>query len=109
MLIIGTITLIVVGPNRLPDLARKLGGIIRVLRSASSELKQSFKEELDKNTSSEMEDLNQLADDIRSYNPKNKNIEDFLESAADAWDSHDNGKKETAKKNKQSVPPFPNP
>ena len=97
MIIIGTITLIVVGPERLPELARKLGGLIRTLREASSELKQSFKEELDKNTQSEVQDLNQLADDIRSYSPKNKKIEDFLESAANSWESPDESEKKPEK------------
>lgn len=98
MLIIGTITLIVVGPERLPDLARKLGGLIRTVREASMDLKQSFKEELDKNATSEVQDLNQLADDIRSYSPKNKKIEDFLESAASHWESHDGAEKDPQKK-----------
>lgn len=45
LLLIAVIALVVIGPNRLPDLARALGRGFAEFRRATDELKQSFEEE----------------------------------------------------------------
>ena len=62
LIVILIIALIVVGPERLPDLVRALGRSVAELRSAANELKASFDEEgrrlaeeIQKNRSSLME------------------------------------------------------
>ena len=45
LIVILIIALIVVGPERLPDLVRALGRSVAELRSAANELKASFDEE----------------------------------------------------------------
>lgn len=45
LIVIVIIALIVVGPERLPDLVRALGRSVAELRSAANELKASFDEE----------------------------------------------------------------
>lgn len=97
MIIIGTITLIVVGPERLPDLARRLGNLIRTLRETSTDLKRSFKEELDQTAGTELRDINQLTHEVKRYTPGNKNIEDILESAANSLEHHNGSSKDDQK------------
>lgn len=62
LIVILIIALIVVGPERLPDLVRALGRSVAELRSAANELKASFDEEgrrlaeeIQKNRSSKIE------------------------------------------------------
>ena len=45
LLLIAVIALVVIGPSRLPDLARALGRGFAEFRRATDELKQSFEEE----------------------------------------------------------------
>ncbi len=46
LLLIAVIALVVIGPKRLPDLARALGRGYAEFRRATNELKQSFEEEI---------------------------------------------------------------
>ena len=76
---IGIIALIVFGPHRLPDMARRLGGYVRELRAAASDIKrgldaevQQLKEPLDavkadltKPVSEVKETLAQTADAVK--------------------------------------------
>ena len=43
---IGVVALIVFGPHRLPDIARKLGGYVRELRAAASDIKKGLDAEV---------------------------------------------------------------
>lgn len=46
LMTIGLIALIVFGPHRLPDMARKIGGYVRDLRAAASEIRQGLDAEV---------------------------------------------------------------
>ena len=60
LILILAIALIVIGPKKLPDLAKSLGRAMREFKKATSELKDSI--ELD----SEMKEVKDAFDDIRS-------------------------------------------
>ena len=81
MLIIGAIALVVIGPKKLPDIARSLGRGLKEFKKASNEFKHTIKQELDESTGSETKDLAKMALDLKKNIPGKKNIEDYLETA----------------------------
>ena len=93
MLIIGAIALVVVGPKKLPDIARALGRGLKELKKASNDFKSAIKDELDENSSSEFSDLRDIASDIKCHTGKPQNIEEYLETAANVLDASDDNKK----------------
>ena len=98
MLIIGAIALVVIGPKKLPDIARALGRGLKEFKKASNEFKSTISQELDANTGSETKDLAKMALDIKKSIPGKKNIEDYLETAADVLESAEKDIKDTTKK-----------
>ena len=46
LFVIGLVALIVFGPQRLPEMARKVGGYVRQLRSAAAEIKEGLDAEV---------------------------------------------------------------
>lgn len=82
MIIIGAIALIVVGPKKMPDLARAIGRGITEFRKATNEFKNSVVNEMNDATGSEVKDLSNMASQLQMKN-KPKNIEDYLSQAAD--------------------------
>lgn len=106
MLIIGAIALIVIGPRKLPDLARAIGRGIAEFRKASNEFKNSVASEFDKaNVSTEVKDLASMANQLKMKNAP-KNIEDYLTKAADVLeDAGSEMKKESAIKETKVVKP----
>ena len=82
MLIIGAIALIVVGPKKMPDLARAIGRGITEFRKATNEFKNSVVNEMDNVAGPEVKDLANMANNLKMKNTP-KNIEDYLEKAAD--------------------------
>ena len=63
--IILIITLIVVGPEKLPELAKKIGGFIRKTKLTVNNLKEQVEQQLD---------INDIEKDIMEENEKIKNI-----------------------------------
>jgi Tat protein translocase TatB subunit len=105
MLIIGAIALIVIGPKKLPDLARSIGRGIAEFRKASNEFKNSVANEFDKATGTEVKDLASMANKLKMKNAP-KNIEDYLTKAADALeDAGSELKKEDEIKEKKVTKP----
>ncbi len=82
MIIIGAIALIVVGPKKMPDLARAIGKGITAFRKATNEFKSSVVSEMDNVTGAEVKDLANMANQLKMKNTP-KNIEDYLAKAAD--------------------------
>jgi sec-independent protein translocase protein TatA len=85
MIIIGAIALIIIGPKKMPDLARALGRGIKEFRKASTEFKSTIANEIDKTAGTEVKDLAKMADQLKMKNTP-KNIEDYLEQAANVLD-----------------------
>jgi sec-independent protein translocase protein TatA len=98
MLIIGAIALVVIGPKKLPDIARSLGRGLKEFKKASNEFKHTIKQELDESTGSETKDLAKMALDLKKNIPGKKNIEDYLETAADVLESAEKDIKDSTKK-----------
>jgi len=83
MIIIGAIALILIGPKKMPDLARAIGRALTEFRKASNEFKSSITREMDDITGSpDIKDLSSMANQLKQKNIP-KNIEDYLEKAAD--------------------------
>lgn len=82
MLIIGAIALIVIGPKKMPDLARAIGRGLTEFRKATNEFKSSVVSEIKDTAEPEIKDLASMADQLKMKNAP-KNIEDYLEKAAD--------------------------
>ncbi len=89
MLIIGVIALVVVGPKRLPGIARSMGKGLKEFKKATNDFKTTVKEELKENTGDEMKDLSSMASEMKRKTRGPKNIEDFLETAADTLEASD--------------------
>ena len=90
MLVILALALIVIGPKKLPDLAKSLGRAMREFKKATSEFKESIQLE------SELSEVKETFDDI-SHDVKNMvdlNIKPE-EKKADKIGSDDDKKKET--------------
>lgn len=68
LLLIMAIALIVIGPKKLPDLAKSLGRAFGEFRRATSELKESF-------------DINAQSDDLPAY--RNNSLNDNAKSPID--------------------------
>ncbi len=98
MLIIGAIALVVVGPKKLPDIARALGRGLKEFKKATNQFKNTIKEEMDESTGSETRDLAKMAMDLKRNNPAKKSIEDYLETAADVLESAEKDIKGSTKK-----------
>ena len=77
LILILAIALMVIGPKKLPDLAKSLGRAMREFKKATNELKGSL--ELD----SEMKDVKDTFDDIKS-NIKNSVLENGAEAESEA-------------------------
>ncbi len=86
MIILGAIALIVIGPKKMPDLARAIGRGLTEFRKATNEFKNSVANEMDDITGSpDIKDLASMANQLKNQNTP-KNIEDYLEKAADVLD-----------------------
>ncbi len=98
MLIIGAIALVVIGPKKLPNIARSLGRGLKEFKKASNEFKNTIKDELDESTGSETTELAKMASDLKKNNLGKKGIEDYLETAADVLESAEKDVKDSVKK-----------
>ena len=106
MLIIGAIALIVIGPKKMPDLARALGRGITEFRKATNEFKNTITNEIQDATGPEVKDLADMTSQLKMKNAP-KNIADYLEKAADVLEdaSHEidkKGKEENSEKPEKS-------
>lgn len=81
MIIIGIIALLVVGPSRLPELARALGKGISAFRRATNELKNTVVDEMNSTVGDEFNEVKGFARDVRQ-NSKSKDIVEYLETTA---------------------------
>ena len=102
MLIIGAIALVVIGPKKLPDLARALGRGMTEFRKATNEFKTTIKDELDDSGATDVGERKEMADNLKNLN-RPKNIEDYLETAAtvlEGADDEDDDKKSKSKETK---------
>ncbi len=97
MLIIGGIALIVLGPKKMPDLARAIGRGLAEFRKATNEFKSTVADELDNAAGSEVRELSDMANQLKKQNTA-KNIEDYLETAADVLDGANKDEKKDDKK-----------
>ena len=88
MLIIGAIALIVIGPSKLPGVARAIGRGLAEFRKATNEFKSTVATELKESSGAEVQDLKKMADDLKFRNGP-KNIEDYLETAANVLEGAD--------------------
>jgi Tat protein translocase TatB subunit len=100
MLIIGAIALVVVGPKKLPDIARALGRGMKEFKKATNEFKATIKEELDESQTNDLKEFRDMATDIGKKTGAPKNIEEYLETAADVLDAADGKKKADKTENK---------
>ena len=82
MLLILAVALIVIGPKKLPDLAKSLGRAFGEFKKATSELKESF--EIDTDLSDVKESLNGITDGIKGTmdEPIQPHLENQKDSAA---------------------------
>ncbi len=83
MLIIGAIALIVIGPARLPQLARSLGKGLTAFKRASNEFKRNFGEEMDNHVGPDVQELAKFAKNVRDSAKNPGDIASALETAAD--------------------------
>ncbi|MBU3914243.1 twin-arginine translocase TatA/TatE family subunit [bacterium] len=97
MLIIGAIALIILGPKKMPDIARAIGRGLAEFRKATNEFKKTVTNEFDNATGSEVRELSDMARQLKKKNT-GKNIEDYLETAADVLDGANKDKKKDAEK-----------
>lgn len=88
MLIIGAIALIVIGPSKLPGVARALGRGLTEFRKATNEFKTTVATELKDSAGPEAQELQRMADELKFKN-RPKNIEDYLETAANVLEGAD--------------------
>ena len=73
LLLILAIALIVIGPKKLPDLAKSLGRAMREFKKATSEFKESI--QLDEDLSDVKKAFNGLGEDIKeSVSSRNRDI-----------------------------------
>ncbi len=100
MLIIGAIALVVVGPKKLPDIARALGRGMKEFKKATNEFKTTIKDELNENHTADLREFRDMATDIKKKTGTPKNIEEYLETAADVLDAADDKGKADKTKNK---------
>ena len=88
MLIIGAIALIVIGPTKLPGVARAIGRGLAEFRKATNEFKSTVATELKDASGTEVKDLQKMADNLKGQSGP-KNIEDYLETAANVLEGAD--------------------
>lgn len=85
MLIIGAIALIVIGPSKLPGVARAIGRGLTEFRKATNEFKNSVADEIKQAAGPEAKDLADMAEELK-FKKGTGNIEEYLETAADVLD-----------------------
>ena len=98
MLIIGAIALVVVGPKKLPDIARSVGKGLKEFKKATNDFKSTIREELDENAGSEIKDLRNITTDIKTKVGTPKNMEDLLETAADVLETKEDKETDMSQK-----------
>ncbi|MCP4753761.1 MAG: twin-arginine translocase subunit TatB [Proteobacteria bacterium] len=96
MVIIGAIALIVIGPSKLPGLARAIGRGLAEFRRATNEFKNTVVNEFEETTGPEIKELADMAENLKRKN-NSKNIEEYLETAADVLEGANK------EKNKESI------
>lgn len=93
MIVILVVALVVVGPDKLPELARSLAKGINELRSTMNQLKENFSEET-KVISSVQEDLKktagQISTELQKEESKIWHEDDIVQEAADSNEDTDN-------------------
>lgn len=87
MLIIGAIALLVLGPSKLPEVARSLGRGLRTLRKATNELKHAFTEEVEKIKPGEIKEVANLKHELGQRTSRPESIEEYLETAANVLEN----------------------
>jgi len=87
MLIIGAIALLVLGPAKMPEVARTLGKGLRSVRKATNELKTAFHEEVEKVKPAEIKEISNLTHELGQRTSRPESIEEYLETAANVLES----------------------
>jgi len=89
ILLILAIALIVIGPKKLPDLAKSLGRAMREFKSATNEFKDSL--DIDSGLSEIKDSFKDISndDDIEKKDNDSKEKIDDLEKSYDEWKSND--------------------
>lgn len=95
MLIIGAIALIVIGPSRLPQLARSLGKGMTAFKRASNEFKRNLSEEMDNHVGPDVQELASFAKTVREGVKNPGDIASALETAADVLEKGQKDLKKT--------------
>lgn len=97
MILILAIALIVIGPKKLPDLAKSLGRAMREFKKATSELKESMQ------IDSELADVKKAFNDINDDVKEAVNVKPDQEEKSDDDTTVDKEKSETQKDKSESV------
>ena len=91
MLLILAIALIVIGPKKLPDLAKSLGRAFAEFKQATSELKESL--EIDNELKDIKETFNDMSNEIKetinvkvNAEPEDQNVSDYSEEEKETED-----------------------
>lgn len=64
LILIGIVALILLGPRRLPEIARKAGKMMNEFRGTANEFKQTWQREVDFEEEAKAFDLNELESDV---------------------------------------------
>ena len=86
LIIIGAIALLVLGPERLPMVARKAGTLLRDLKRMTNGFKAQINDEMKNHMGPEADDLSKLARDVRAGVRNPADIADALDQAANILD-----------------------
>ncbi|MDH5560852.1 MAG: Sec-independent protein translocase protein TatB [Deltaproteobacteria bacterium] len=93
MIIIGIIALVILGPSRLPGVARTIGKGLAELRRHTNEFKRTVSQELDEAAGNEIKEVKSFSEDLKLLKNRPRNIEEYLESAASVAERMDPKKK----------------
>lgn len=104
IIIIAAIALVVIGPARLPGFARAVGRGLTEFKRATNDFKSTIADEVEKAAGPEAKDLANLVGDVKkkaSFSPKN--IEEYLETAANVVETGNNDNASEKKNPENSV------
>jgi len=98
MILIMAIALIVIGPKKLPDLAKSLGKAFREFKKATSDLKESF--QVDESLHDIKNTITEMNDDVKSA--LDLNLKENDDSLLKANDQKEHLKMEEPEKSRES-------
>ncbi len=97
MILILAIALIVLGPKKLPDLAKSLGRAMREFKKATSDFKESIE------TDTDFKDVKKTFDDVNTELKDSVDVTDSLDSESE-WDEGELDDSESASESNEGEP-----